>query len=31
MRGNQQTQSKGGLIILGLEGVLEIHIEWGNQ
>ena len=31
MRGNQQTQSKGGLIILGLEGVLEIHIEGGNQ
>ena len=31
MRGNQQTQSKGGLIILGLEGVLEIHIEEGNQ
>ena len=31
MRGNQQTQSKWGLIILGLEGVLEIHIEEGSQ
>jgi hypothetical protein len=27
MHGDQETQSKRGLIIVGLEGVLEIHIE----